>query len=205
MFRLGAEHSKQLLVLEPLFEEANRCRRTLVQVMRGLDARGIGCAIPDLPGMGESLTDIADASLDSWRSAARTAAEALAGPGRQVRVASFRGAAIFDDSPGLPVWRCAPETGQRVIRDLKRAGLASEAEQDGKLAGHALSLAFVAELENAKPRELSHSIVARLETDAADADVRLVGSPIWRRAEPGEDDALVASLVQHLADWMRDA
>ena len=38
----GASHIRQVIILEPLFEEANRTRRTLACVMRALDDAGIG-------------------------------------------------------------------------------------------------------------------------------------------------------------------
>ena len=71
--RWGAQHRLQVLVFEPLFEEANRTRRLLAMVARALDARDIGVTICCLPGTGESLIDIAGVSLADWRADASDA------------------------------------------------------------------------------------------------------------------------------------
>ena len=191
--RFGSNHDLQIIVIEPFFEEANRCRRLIAQVMRGLDALGVGSSIADLPGAGESPVDIADVRLADWQGAARKLAPAM--------VASFRGGALIDDVARLGNWRFAPETGSRIVRDLKRATLTSE---DRTLyAGHALSGDFLAELEMALPLQCIRLRTVRLETDAGDADVKFPGSPLWRRAEPGEDPALASALATDLAVWAR--
>ena len=42
----------------------------------------------------------------------------------------------------------------------------------------------------------------RLEDEAGDADARLGGTPLWRRAEPDHDAALAATVVADIAEWM---
>ena len=191
--RYGENHDLQIFVIEPFFEESNRCRRLIAEVMRGLDAVGIGSMIVDLPGMGESAIDIADVRLADWRSAVESLEPEL--------IASFRGGALIDETASAGVWRFAPETGIRIVRDLKRAALTSV---DATLyAGHALSEAFLAELEGATPSSLPNGRTVRLQSDAAEADVKLPGTPLWRRAEPGEDRALATAITTDLADWAK--
>ena len=42
----------------------------------------------------------------------------------------------------------------------------------------------------------------RLNSDAAEADAKLAGTPLWRRAEPGDDPELAAAMVADIAWWM---
>ena len=68
-------------------------------------------------------------------------------------------------------------------------------------AGHRLSDAFLNELEAATPASVVPLRVARLESDAGEAEVELPGSPLWRRAEPGEDGELAAAIAVDIAEW----
>lgn len=160
--------------------------------MRALDAQGIGSALADLPGTGESPIDIANVRLGDWQEAVRRHAPAF--------IASFRGGALIADGVSLGVWRFAPETGMRIVRDLKRAALTSANET--VFAGHSLSEPFLAELEAALLPSPANLRTVRLETDPQAADLKIPGSPLWRRAEPGDDPALAAALAQDCADWI---
>jgi hypothetical protein len=205
-FSLGASHIRQVIILEPPFEEANRTRRTLACVMRALDNAGIGSVIPDIPGTAESLVDVETIRLADWRQAVAEIAKSLSDSGKIIVVASLRGGALIDDAAisATGWWRCAPETGQRLVRDLRRAQKASGDDPSStKLAGNAFSDAFLADLEEATPSPVSPLHVARLETDAADADSRLTGSPVWRRAEPGEDTVLTEAISENLIAWVK--
>src|SRR3546814_16734741 len=51
-----------IVIVPPLFEEANRTRRTLVLAMRALAADGFAAVLPDLPGPNESLRPIGRAA-----------------------------------------------------------------------------------------------------------------------------------------------
>ena len=161
--------------------------------MRGLDALGIGPSIADLAGTGESDIDIAEVRLADWRDTIGSHEPAL--------IASFRGGALIDEAASTGVWRFAPETGMRIVRDLRRAALTSP---DATLfAGHALSDVFLAALEGSTPFPLPNVRTLRLESDTGEADARLAGGPLWRRAEPGEDKALAAAITADLADWAK--
>ena len=194
--RHGVGHPQQILILEPLFEEKNRTRRLIADIMRGLDGLQIGSTLPDLPGTGESLIDIADVRLDDWRSALSAAADLI----NPTTTVSFRGGALFDDH-APSAWRFAPETGARIVRDLKRSQLASAAAVP-LYAGHALSDTFLAELDLLAPPSRDNLRIVRLESDAAEADTKVVGTPLWRRAEPGDDAALANAIVADIASWM---
>ena len=193
--RHGVNFPIQIIIIEPLFEEANRCRRLLVSVMRGLAVNGIGSALPDLPGTGESLADIRDVAFSDWHEALLAFAEMV----KPVVIASLRGGALLD--AGLPAkgyWRFAPETGTRIVRDLRRTQLSGSA----LYAGHAINDAFLAALEVAPTMPAAPLRTLRLESDAGDADAKIAGSPLWRRAEPGDDPELAAALVADLTDWV---
>ena len=195
--RFGENKPIQVLVLEPLFEEANRTRRLLACVARALNTHDIGVNFCALPGTGESLTDIADVRLADWRVAAAAAIAAI----KPTVIASLRGSALIDDAgTAKGWWRLAPETGARIVRDLRRTQLSGET---GLYAGHRLSDAMLTDLEGASPVPLAPMRVARLENDAADADIKLIGSPLWRRAEPGEDAALAEAIATDLAAWTK--
>ena len=195
--RFGVNKPIQIFVLEPLFEEANRTRRLLACVARALNTHDIGVNFCALPGAGESLIDIADVRLADWRAAAAVAITAI----KPTVIASLRGGALIDDAgTAKGWWRLAPETGARIVRDLRRTQLSGET---GLYAGHRLSDAMLGDLEGASPAPLAPMRVARLENDAADADIKLIGSPLWRRAEPGEDAALAEAIATDLAAWTK--
>lgn len=194
-FRTGIACQRQILILEPLFEEANRTRRMIAQMMRFLENEGIGATIAELPGTGESLIDIADVRLVDWQESVEGAVAATGA----TLIASFRGAAVLDTIGTLPVWRFAPETGSRVVRDLRRVRAAGSSET---YAGHVLSDAFLADLEATPLPSPTMLCTVRLLTDASPADSKIEGSPLWRRAEPGEDPTFSAMLATDLVDWI---
>jgi hypothetical protein len=188
----------RVAVFEPLFEEYNRTRRLLAEVRRALEPQGISLHFIELPGTGESLIDIAEVGLSDWRKAASDAIGDLS----PIVIASLRGGALLDGAgPAKGWWRFAPETGARLIRDLRRAQLAGDGVK--LYAGNALSDEFLTELEAATPPSLAPLRTLRLETDSAPCDAQLPGSPLWRRAEPGEDAILATAIAQDLADWTR--
>jgi hypothetical protein len=194
--RLGAHHPQQILIIEPLFEEKNRTRRLIADLMRGLNERKIGSTLPDLPGTGESLTEIGKVSFDDWKDAIAAVNLAIA----PTMTVSLRSGALLDFG-ARHAWRFAPETGARIVRDLKRSQLTSAATAP-LYAGHALSAQFLAELEAATPPTHANLRTIRLNSDAAEADAKIAGTPLWRRAEPGDDPELAAAMVADIASWM---
>jgi hypothetical protein len=193
--RFFSQSDLQIIIIEPLFEERNFLRRTVVEIARELASAGIGCLIPDLPGCGESRWDIDAVTLADWRTTIRDVSEWL---GRESRrpphIAALRGGSLLDDAAqGASWWRFAPATGADLLRPLRRAGRFSGGETE--LAGYALSPEMLAELEKASPRLPSGS--------CRDYEYEAEGAPLWRRAEPGEDPALVAGIADDLTRWVR--
>lgn len=195
LLRYGINYPVQVIIIQPLFEESNRCRRLLARVMRGLADNGIGSALPDLPGTGESPLDISTVSFEDWQNALAALGEHI----NPTLTASLRGGTLLDGFiTAKGHWRFAPETGARIVRDLRRTQISGSR----LYAGHAISDAFLDTLEHMTPSPLHPLRTLRLESDAGEADDRLAGSPLWRRAEPGDDAALAAALVADLTDWV---
>lgn len=198
-----------VLIVPPLFEEANRTRRTLVLAMRALAAGGFAALLPDLPGQNESLVPLAEVDLDRWQDALAKVAAEIDGP---VVVASVRGGALIDHRVQAAAWwRLAPVGGASLLRTLMRArvtadreaGLASSLESlqdDAKgapllLAGNALSPAMVAGLASAEAQP-----VEPLRNVAIGAE-GIMGTPLWLRAEPGEDAAMAQAIAADISAW----
>jgi hypothetical protein len=192
----------RLLILPPLFDEANKTRHLLAEVMRRLDGAAIDSVLPDLPGCNESRAPLEAQTLAGWRAAAAQAATHFAA----THVLTVRAGALL--APALPGWRYAAQSGSSVLRGLLRArviasreagtdesseGLLEGGRANGlELAGYKLGAALVRELETAEP--------SGTQTDIAQADVG--GSGLWLRAEPGFDakqaDALAAIVAMGL-------
>jgi pimeloyl-ACP methyl ester carboxylesterase len=193
--RIGNAAAPVLLFLPPLFEEMNRTRALIAATMRALAEEGFGCWLPDLPGTGESERALAAISWEDWRVAAAAAA-----PDALAAVVSVRGGALLDDAPPARCrWRFAPATGSSLARDLARAGLMTE----GGGGGYAPSDALLASLEAAEPVPGDGVRTVRLVTDRAEADLKLDGPPLWRRAEPQTSPELAAALACDISAWVR--
>jgi len=198
-----------ILFVPPLFEEANRTRRTLVLAMRALAAGGFAARLPDLPGQNESPIPLVEADLTRWRAALAEVADGIDGP---VVVASLRGGALIDHEAGAAAWwRLAPAGGASLLRTLLRARVSADREAgiastlDGLqaeaatapllLAGNLLSPAMIAELGAAEVQP-----VEPLRSVALGAD-DLAGTPLWLRAEPGEDAGMARAIAADIAGW----
>ncbi len=206
MLRLGVMSDIQIIIIQPFFEEANRVRHLIINIMHALESEGIGTILPDLPGTGESLIALKNVTLADWQDALGAVSKGFGGT--TLLCASFRGGALIDEAvPAAAHWRCAPDTGQRLVRDLMRTrltgGQAAEAADHIILAGNRIGRGLLDALGTVIP--VPHPIIrtVRLETDAADADARVAGAPLWRRSEPGDDPVLEAALVADLTHWAR--
>lgn len=196
---------RRLLVIAPLFDEANKLRRQLVEVMRRLDHAGIDCFLPDLPGWNESPRSMRDQTLHGWRHSADAAAAHF----RTTHVLAVRAGAIIA-SPSLPGWRYAPVGGATILRTLLRASIIAEREagreqtladltergraEGLELAGYAISLALFTELE-----------AGHLPDNGRQGDIdqqAIGGSGLWLRAEPGFDPAQADALAAFVAMGM---
>ena len=207
MLRFGPEDAPVVLVLPPLFEEANRTRYFLVEVMRGLAAHGIASILPDLPGTNDSPVPTIDARFGNWQ-------EAIAALPAPALTVSLRGGALLDGFAATEFhWRLAPETGARLLRDMVRATAMTAGIKAGALeaiarteptalAGNMVHHALFSTLEAAVPTDMGNIRTLRLEDEVGDADTRVTGTPLWRRAEPGHDADLAAAVVADIAQWM---
>lgn len=198
-FDRGRAH--RVLVIPALFEEGNKLRRFTVDVMRHLDAAGIDCLLPDLPGTNESMAALSDQTLEGWRNAARAAAQHF----RAGHLLCVRGGALLDWGE-LRSFHYASTSGASLLRMLARAQAMAEKEagsgtnseqlleagkQDGvTLAGFALGPQMVRELLVAKPGALRAVSTSQDE---------LGGPGLWLRAEPAHDAGQAGKLANLVA------
>ena len=200
-----------ILFVPPLFEEANRTRRTLVLAMRALAADGFATLLPDLPGQNESLVPLEQVDLASWKNALADTAATIDGP---LIIASLRGGALIDhQAKAAAWWRLAPVGGASLLRTLMRARVAADREAGVmssldslqteaataplQLAGNHLSPAMIAQLGAA---EFQPVAPVRTVTLGNGADA-IPGTPLWLRAEPGEDAAMAKAITADIAAW----
>lgn len=207
MLRFGPENGPFVLVLPALFEEANRTRHFLVEVMRGLAATGVASILPDLPGTNDSPIATVDARLDDWKAA-------IASLPAPIATVSVRGGALLDQAtPTALHWRLSPDGGVRLLRDMLRAtAIAAEAKladleaaartRPTVLVGNLIHPELFVALEAAVPGETGTIRTVRMEGDASAADTYLPGAPLWRRAEPAHDPVLAEAVVADIAQWM---
>ncbi|HQS68942.1 MAG: hypothetical protein B7Y36_01300 [Novosphingobium sp. 28-62-57] len=191
----------RLLIVPALFDEANRMRRMLVDMMRLLDDAGVDSFLPDLPGCNESLQDFSAQSLHGWRRAMVQAARHF---GASDVLAVRGGALVFPHTlPGLVL---EPAKGGSLLRQLIRARVIVARE-----AGRQEDSAGLLETGRTKGLELAGwhcgaSLIAGLETAVAQiegqrivAQGELGGGGLWLRAEPAaapEQSAALAKIVQ---------
>lgn len=201
VFDQGRQH--RLLIIPALFEEANRMRRLTVEVMRRLDAAGIDCFLPDLPGCNESLQPLETQTIETWRTAMAAAAAHFAA----THALGIRGGTLLQ--PALPGWKYGPVKGANLLRQMLRArivvsreagsaetqeGLLETGAREGlELVGYRLGPALLAELQTAVPAEGPSEVLQDL----------IGGSGLWLRAEPGEDRAQADALAAIIAVGIR--
>ncbi len=212
ILRRGPTKAATVLILPPLFEEANRLRRTLLLTMRALADAGIASLLPDLSGQNESLVATDAATLSLWREEAA----AVAAREQVALVAAFRGSCLVDDHIAAPHWRCAPVSGSSLIKAMLRSRIASDAENGVRtdsaqlleqaqtaslaLAGNLLSPQIIAELSDAEPRAVTPLRTVKIGASGEDT---IAGTPLWLRAEPGEDGDMARAIAADIADWMQ--
>jgi hypothetical protein len=197
----GPADGPRVLILAPLFGEANGTRATIVALARRLAEAGIGSAIPDLPGTGESARPLADIGWQDWRDAAAAAGRHIGRP----HVVALRGGALLDDAvDAASWWRFAPVPGATLLRQLERAQLVSDREGGAasgansdviELAGYRVSPLLCVALRVAEPATPAGPLRA-LPFEGP-------GLAPWRKAEPTADPALAARLADDVAEWIR--
>lgn len=208
IMRIGEPSAPPILLLPPLFEEMNRTRAFLASIMRGLAERGFGCWLPDLPGTGESEAALETCTWESWRNAARDAADFVSSSsGKLLVTASFRGGALLDGAiAAAGHWRFAPAEGASLATDLVRSAmLAPEAMQGPvvELAGYRIADSFLADLRGAALTRPERLRTLKLKSDRGEADLKVAAPALWRRSEPAnslEMAELIASDIKMWAD-----
>ena len=209
---IGEGRRHRLLVIPPLFEEHNKLRRQLVEVMHRLDLSGIDCVLPDLPGWNESLALLEEQSLDGWRAAIKAAVAHF----KPTRYLAARAGTLLVPI-GLPGWDYAPVSGKQVLRGMVRARMIASKEAGREessddlmavarnvgieLAGWKLGPDLITQLEAAEPGE--SPIRSKIEQGTVG------GKPLWLRAEPDEDpeqaDAIAAIIAIAIDSAQADA
>jgi hypothetical protein len=202
----NGKRDARVLVIPPLFDEANKFRHQLLEIMSRLDGRDIDTVCPDLPGCNESLASHSSQTLAGWRRSAAAAAQHFGA----THVFAIRSGCWLapDDLPG---WLFAPNRPAQVLRGMLRArtlaarevGLQETAEgllEAGRvsgltLAGWDLGADLIAELESAEfAAHASHRVVEQAE---------IGGKPLWLRAEndfdPEQADALASLICAEIA------
>ena len=201
---LGCDRGRglRLLIVPALFDEANKLRRFTVEVMRRLDAAGIDCFLPDLPGTNESLAALEDQTPEGWCNAMFAAGATFA----VTHCLALRGGALIAPET-LPGWRYAPIKGATILRQLFRArilasreagheetqeGLAALGEREGlELSGYRLSAAFLDQFVSLQPP---------VAAGISEIDQNMLGGPgLWLRAEPDEDRGQADTLAAIVA------
>lgn len=196
--RFGPDTGPCVLVLPAWFDEANKTRHFTTQTMRLLAERGVASVLPDLPGCNESLAELEQQTLASWRMAAAEAAVQF----RCSHVLAIRAGASL--CPALPGFAYAPLAGKSALRALLRArtiaakeagrpettdGLLAKGRAEGlELAGYRLGATMLAGLADAA---LTTRELAPLEPG---------GPGLWLRAEPGHDAGQAARLAALIAE-----
>lgn len=213
MLRFGPASGPVVVAALPLFEEANRTRAFAVTILRALAKRRIVGLLPDLPGQGESVVPTHETDLDMLRAA--FAAAVPVGNHHAFTFAIRSGALLDTEAPVDAHYHLSPVTGTDLRRELIRTRQASAREagetfdpagidaatEPVELAGNLIAPRFLAQLASATPSETVVRTI-RLETEARPADVKLPGSPLWRRAEPDNDLALAQAIADDIAAWI---
>ncbi|MCK0128241.1 hypothetical protein [Erythrobacter sp. F6033] len=195
----------RILVIPPLFDEHNKLRRQLAEVMRRLAENEITCVLPDLPGWNESIRPLDQQSLELWKACIKNAAQNF----EITHFLAVRSGAILLPETATG-WSYAPQSGAKLLRGMLRArtiaskeagkvetldGLAEIGRAEGVvLAGWPLNATLYRELEKAEP--LQTQTIVTIEQSLVG------GSGLWLRAEPDEApsqaDALATAILEDL-------
>lgn len=205
-----------VLLVPPLFDEANKMRHFVVQFMDILAKDfAISALLPDLPGTMESQRPLAEIGLNEWQDAL---SDIISQHGAITHIAALRaGGDIIGHIDNIPKWCLAPMNSWRQLRILARAQLASEREagqsaralkdimddivqKGGHLAGYDISARLAAALQAGPKPADAHQV--QLVTDDKPADSRINGSPLWLRVEPGHDDDMAQAMAENIAQWI---
>ncbi len=206
---------RHVMLVPPLFDEMNRMRKLLADVMRELDSLGVGSFLPDLPGTNESLAEPEHITLVDWQKALQVCAQQH----KISHIASFRGGALaLPEIPSAHYWIFSPVKGATLLRMMMRTKVAADREAgltttigdlstraaSGplELAGNMIGPDLFTQLEVAQIPEWEKQRTVRLDSDQKPADARIPGSPLWLRAEPDDDPAMSVAIARDIAVWI---
>ncbi len=216
MLRFGPDTGPVLVAALPLFEEANRTRTFVVTLLRALADRGIASVLPDVPGQGESLMTLGELTILRMAEALEAVTDRCLADGHRTYALGIRSGTLLDYCAlHSGRWHLAPQTGASLLRDLHRVWRAAGNTGDldammygdanlAEIAGNRLSSDLLSSLTAATPFDqpgITRRVV-RLASDPAEADRTIDAAPLWRRAEPGNDMALVQVLADDIVDWV---
>lgn len=196
------DRERRVLIVAPLFEEANKFRHQLAEIMRRLDDLRIDSFLPDLPGCNESLAPHSVQTIAHWRGCVAAAYEHVSA----TDILAVRSSCwlVPEATSG---WLYAPSKPKQVLRGLVRSRVLSvreagrdesadaimdRARSEGiELAGWALGPQLVSELENAEfAPSTGYTVIEQAE---------IGGKPLWLRAEndhdPQQADAIAAIIA----------
>lgn len=207
MLRFGPEMGPVAVVALPLFEEANRTRAFGVSLCRALADRGVGSALPDLPGTGESLAPLETMSLRRMSEGYEVATHHVRTSAVRVYGVAFRSGALLDRLGRLDGrWHLAPQNGPDLLRELARIKGAPLGDAGPvEVAGNRIGTALLTGLGVSTPWSVADGgpvRTVRLTSDPRPADRHVPGSALWRRSEPGNHPELALILADDIAGWI---
>ena len=191
-----------LLIIPPLFDEANRVRAQLVLLMRTLQDLGVTSVMPDLPGTNESLQPQAAQTLSAWRAAVTSATEHFG-----VSRALFVRSACTLDTGAVPAFHYASHDPAKLLRAMARAQSLAEKEAGNHrspseiLDGARASGGIIAgwQIGPAMAQQLCET-----QTDQSDgvtpiAHEEIGGRALWLSSEGGIDEKQAKALAAVIA------
>ncbi len=204
------DSKEHILFIPPLFAEMNKMRSTMIESMRQLADRGIASTLPDLAGCNESLQNLRQQNLNSWR----MALEHIVDQHNITHVAAFRGGCLIDNiAIDKPHFRLNSVKGANIIKTMMRSklialkesgldetldGLSQIAVHDGiELAGYELSAALYNDLQNAVPMTIEG-------TSENKVGQQVDGISLWIRSEPEYSALMAQSLADTLSLWCKE-
>ena len=213
--RLGARSFRRVMLVPPLFDEMNRMRKMLVDVMRLLEPLKVGSFLPDLPGTNESLTALEQVTLSDWQNAIKACAEQHG----ISHIASFRGGAMaVTRMTAENHWIFSPIKGATILRTMMRTRVAADRESGLntsladltgqaevapiELAGNILGSQLFMQLNAADIPDMPNQRMVRLESDGKPSDIHIPGSALWLRAEPDDDLTMSSAIARDIAEWI---
>jgi len=212
---ISAQSSRRVMLVPPLFDEMNRMRKMLVDVMRSLEALKVGSFLPDLPGTNESMTALDRVTLSDWQKSMQACAEQHG----ISHIASFRGGALaVTEIENANHWIFCPVKGATILRTMMRTKVAADRESGRntnladlaaqaevapiELAGNIIGSELFMQLNAADIPDMPNQRIVRLESDSKPSDIHIPGSALWLRAEPDDDRTMSSAIAHDIADWI---